>query len=96
MATEKGGFNRYLNDSAQTLILGRLNNNDLNPEDIEGIISDLSLEESRLLLNLLGGRIPHGYRLAAHDYNALKSRVDQRLERTLERLRRVGKLLAEA
>ena len=94
MAT-KGGFNRYLNDSAQTLILGRLNNR-LNPEDIEGIISDLSLEESRLLLNLLGGRIPHGYRLAAHDYNALKSRVDQRLERTLERLRRVGKLLAEA
>lgn len=93
---KKGGFNRYLNDSAQSLILGRLNNNNLNPEDIEGIISELSLDECRLLLNLLGGRIPHGYRLAAHDYKALKSRVDQRLERTLERLRRVGKLLAEA
>jgi len=62
---------------------------------MEDIIGQLSIEESRLLLNLLGGRISHGYRLAGHDFSSLKSRVEQRLERTLDRLKRVGKLLAE-
>ena len=92
---KKGGFNRYLNDSQQTIILGKLTSNSLRPEDMEDIIGQLSIEESRLLLNLLGGRISHGYRLAGHDFSSLKSRVEQRLERTLDRLKRVGKLLAE-
>lgn len=92
---KKGGFNRYLEQGQQTIILGKLKSNNLRPEDIEEIVEQMSIEDSRLLLNLLGGRIPHGYRLAGHDFASLKSRVEQRLERTLERLKRVGKLLAE-
>ena len=48
-----------------------------------------------LLLNLLGGRLPMGYRLAGGSYEQVLQRVQDRLERVLRRMARVAELLDE-
>ena len=49
-----------------------------------------------LLLNLLGGRLPMGYRMAGASAGAVQRRVQDRLERVLRRMVRVAGLLDEA
>ena len=49
-----------------------------------------------LLLNLLGGRLPMGYRMAGTSAGAVQRRVQDRLDRVLRRMVRVAGLLDEA
>ena len=49
-----------------------------------------------LLLNLLGGRLPMGYRMAGPSASAVQRRVQDRLDRVLRRMVRVAGLLDEA
>ena len=49
-----------------------------------------------LLLNLLGGRLPMGYRMAGTSAGAVQRRVQDRLDRVLRRMARVAGLLDEA
>ena len=49
-----------------------------------------------LLLNLLGGRLPMGYRMAGASAGAVQRRVQDRLDRVLRRMVRVAGLLDEA
>jgi hypothetical protein len=48
-----------------------------------------------LLLNLLGGRLPLGYRMIGESSEAAKQNVIARLDRVLRRIRRVGDMIEE-
>ena len=49
-----------------------------------------------LLLNLLGGRLPMGYRMSGQTLASVQRSVQDRLERVLRRMVRVADLLAAA
>ena len=48
-----------------------------------------------LLLNLLGGRLPLGYRLIGISIDDSKQNITARLDRLLRRIRRVGTMIEE-
>jgi hypothetical protein len=48
-----------------------------------------------LLLNLLGGRLPLGHRMAGEAPGDVARRVSERLDRVLRRMRRVADLVEQ-
>jgi hypothetical protein len=56
----------------------------------------IEAREQMLLLNLLGGRLPMGYRMAGANPSAVQRNVQDRLDRVLRRMVRVAALLDEA
>ena len=59
-------------------------------------LANVEAREQMLLLNLLGGRLPMGYRMAGGSAAAVQLRVQDRLDRVLRRMVRVAGLLDEA
>ena len=55
-----------------------------------------SAQDQMLLLNLLGGRLAMGHRMAGSNLEEVERRVLERLERTLRRIDRVAELIDEA
>ena len=53
-------------------------------------LTDVGLEAQCLLVNTLGGRVPYGYRFAGKDGDAVKRRIEDRVDRLLRRLKMVG------
>ena len=51
--------------------------------------------EQMLLLNLLGGRLPLGHRMAGEAPGEVARRVSERLDRVLRRMRRVADLVEQ-
>lgn len=65
-------------------------------DDVAKHLAGMEAREQMLLLNLLGGRLPMGYRMAGASAGAVQRRVQDRLERVLRRMVRVAGLLDEA
>lgn len=93
---KKGGFQRLLNDELQTLLLRRLEAQELTIEHLNSLLNDVDVREQMLLLNLLGGRLPMGYRMAGNNVETLHRAVETRMDRVLRRMARVAGLLDEA
>ena len=55
------------------------------------ILEDVEIENQKLLLNTLGGRMPYGFRIAGKNGDEIRERVLNRLDRTIRRLVTVAK-----
>lgn len=93
---KKGGFQRLLNEAQQSVLLKTLAKGKLSIEDVSKHLSTVEARDQMLLLNLLGGRLPMGYRMAGGSSSAVQQRVQDRLDRVLRRMVRVAGLLDEA
>lgn len=93
MVIEKGGFQRILSNDQQNKLLNKLQKDSLSVSDVEAILGGTDASEQMLLLNLLGGRLPLGYRLAGTEPKDITKRVMLRLERLFSRFERVAKNL---
>ena len=93
---KKGGFQRLLNEKQQAALLQSLGNGALTIEHVATHLEGVAARDQMLLLNLLGGRLPMGYRMAGPSASAVQRRVQDRLDRVLRRMVRVAGLLDEA
>ena len=91
----KGGFQRLLSETQQTGLLKPLEKNTLRPEEVSKVMAGLSAQDQMLLLNLLGGRLALGHRMAGSTLDQVQRRVLERLERTFRRIDRVAELIEE-
>ncbi|HIH52851.1 MAG TPA: hypothetical protein HA286_01100 [Candidatus Poseidoniaceae archaeon] len=91
----KGGFQRLLSETQQTGLLKPLEKNTLRPEGVSKVMAGLSAQDQMLLLNLLGGRLALGHRMAGSTLDQVQRRVLERLERTFRRIDRVAELIEE-
>ena len=93
---KKGGFQRLLNEKQQSNLLMDLRKGKLSIDSVGNHLANVEAREQMLLLNLLGGRLPMGYRMAGGSAAAVQLRVQDRLDRVLRRMVRVAGLLDEA
>lgn len=93
---KKGGFQRLLNEEQQRILLKALAKGTLTIEDVGQQLEATDAREQMLLLNLLGGRLPMGYRMSGQTLASVQRSVQDRLERVLRRMVRVADLLAAA
>jgi len=93
---KKGGFQRLLNEKQQSALLQALGKGALTIDDVANHLASVEAREQMLLLNLLGGRLPMGYRMSGASAAAVQRRVQDRLDRVLRRMVRVAGLLDEA
>lgn len=92
---KKGGFQRLLNTKQQSALLSKLKKGKLTVEDVESTVKSVDPSEQMLLLNLLGGRLPLGHRMAGEAPGDVARRVSERLDRVLRRMRRVADLIEQ-
>jgi len=90
----RGGLGRLPETVSGDLLEGA-NKNTLSIEKVSEILTPVSIADQSILLNTLGGRIPHGIRLAGVDGSAIFNRVIRMAERTLRRINSVAKRLDE-
>ena len=88
----RGGLGRLEKDISSALIEG-VRKDKLSIEKVEEILSHVSIDSQRLLLNTLGGRMPYGYRIAGRNGEDVAERVMTNIDRTLRRLRTVAQRL---
>ena len=91
----RGGVGR-LDDSVSKALISGVRKKSLNIEKVQKILGPVPLGSQKVLLNTLGGRMPHGVRIAGRDGAAVKERVMRRADRTLRRIRTVAQRLDEA
>ena len=88
----RGCLGRLDEDVSSALIKG-VRKDKLSIEKVEEILSKVSIDSQRLLLNTLGGRMPYGYRIAGRNGEDVSERVMTNIDRTLRRLRTVAQRL---
>ena len=93
---KKGGFQRILNSKQQSSLLSTLKKGKLKVDDVEKSVKTISIDDQMLLLNLLGGRLPLGHRMAGYTAEEVHREIAVRIDRTLRRMRRVAQLLEQA
>ena len=93
---KKGGFQRILNSKQQSSLLTTLKKGKLKVDDVEKSVKTISIDDQMLLLNLLGGRLPLGHRMAGYTAEEVHREIAVRIDRTLRRMRRVAQLLVHA
>ena len=91
----RGGLGR-LDESVSKDLLDGTKKGTLDIEGVRDSLSTVPLDDQRILLNTLGGRMPYGYRMAGSDGTSVTTKVMRRAERTLRRLRTVAERLDEA
>ena len=91
----RGGVGR-LDEQISTKIISGVKKKNLNIEKIELILKDVTIENQKLLLNTLGGRMPYGFRIAGKNGNDVSERVLNRLDRTIRRLKTVASRVDES
>ena len=89
---KKGGIERL---SVPNSLLRHLKKGTCKPETIERALKDMDAKEQMLLLNLLGGRLPHGHRLVGMDVDMLKRKSMDDLNRVIRRIEKVGDTLTK-
>ena len=90
---KKGGFERL---DIPLIILKDLAKSNLTPEKVSSRLKEIDSQKQMLLLNLLGGRLALGYRLAAESPQSLQQKMLDNLDRIARRMKRVGTLLEES
>lgn len=92
---KKGGFMRIIPEKDHNSLLQPLNKGKLTIENVQEIMQGIGASEQMLLLNLLGGRLPLGYRLIGKSLADSKQNMSARLDRLLRRIQRVGSMIEE-
>ena len=92
---KKGGFMRLIPEGQHDSLLKPLAKGKLTIELVETAMNDIGSTDQMLLLNLLGGRLPLGYRMIGESPDIAKQNVIVRLDRVLRRIRRVGDMIEE-
>jgi len=59
-------------------------------------LSPVPIQDQRVLLNTLGGRMPYGVRVTGSDGNAVSQRVSRQADRALRRILTVSERLDES
>jgi DNA-binding transcriptional ArsR family regulator len=91
----RGGLGRLDADVSKALVAGA-SKGSLDIGRVTAILEPVRIEDQRVLLNTLGGRMPYGFRVAGADGASVSTRIMRRAERTLRRLKTVAKRLEEA
>ena len=92
---KKGGFMRLIPEKNHNALLQPLSKGKLTIEMVQNSMQNIQASDQMLLLNLLGGRLPLGYRLIGTSIDESKQNITARLDRLLRRIRRVGTMIEE-
>jgi hypothetical protein len=77
-------------------VVKALDGDSFNVESCEKIFSKVPANEQMVLLNLLGGKLPIGWRLCGNKANQVCDRVLAKSDRTFRRIKRVAETLEKA
>jgi DNA-binding transcriptional ArsR family regulator len=91
----RGGLGRLEESVSKGLVEGA-SNGSLDIDGVAAILAPVPLEDQRVLLNTLGGRMPFGFRIAGADGESLSTRVMRMADRTLRRIRTVASRLDDS
>ena len=91
----RGGLGR-LEESVSSSLVSAAGKGGLTIQNVTEILSPVSIQDQRVLLNTLGGRMPYGVRIAGSDGNAVSQRVSRQADRALRRIMTVSERLDEA
>jgi hypothetical protein len=91
----RGGVGR-LSDEISKKVISGVKKKSLSIEKIESILENVPLDNQKLLLNTLGGRMPYGFRIAGRNGDEVTERVLSRLDRTIRRLKTVSSRVDES
>ena len=91
----RGGLGRLEPRITKKIISG-IKKKELSIDKIQKILEDVEIENQKLLLNTLGGRMPYGFRIAGKDGDEVRERVLNRLDRTIRRLITVAKRIDDS
>ena len=91
----RGGLGRLEAQVSKPLIEGARSGS-LDIDGVREALVSVPLEDQRILLNTLGGRLAYGYRIAGADAGSVSRSIMRRAERTLRRLRTVAQRLDES
>ena len=86
----RGGLGRLESNITKKIVTG-VKKKSLSIEKVQDILEDVEIENQKLLLNTLGGRMPYGFRIAGKNGDEIRERVLNRLDRTIRRLITVAK-----
>lgn len=86
---------RLIPEKNHASLLQPLNKGSLTIELVQEAMQNIDASDQMLLLNLLGGRLPLGYRLIGATIEDSKVNMTARLDRLLRRIRRVGTMIEE-
>jgi len=92
---KKGGLSR-IDEKVAKKIVKALNNGSFNVETCEKVLTPIPPEEQMVLLNLLGGKLPIGWRLCGAKASQVGERVLTKSDRTFRRIKRVAETLEKA
>jgi hypothetical protein len=91
----RGGLGR-LDESVSKALVAGARKGSLDIDGVSEILEPVPLDDQRVLLNTLGGRMPYGFRIAGADGASVSTRVMRKADRALRRLRTVAQRLDEA
>ena len=91
----RGGLGR-LDESVSKALVAGASKGTLDIDAVTDILAPIPIEDQRVLLNTLGGRMPFGFRVAGADGISLSTRVMRLTDRTLRRIRTVAGRLDES
>jgi DNA-binding transcriptional ArsR family regulator len=91
----RGGLGR-LEESVSSAMIAAAGKGELTIEAVTGILSPVPIQDQRVLLNTLGGRMPYGVRVTGSDGNAVSQRVSRQADRALRRILTVSERLDES
>ena len=92
---KKGGFMRLIPEKNHSPLLQPLSKGKLTIEEVQFAMGGIEASDQMLLLNLLGGRLPLGYRLIGGTLADSKQNMNARLDRLLRRIQRVGTMIED-
>ncbi len=90
--TQKGGLSR-LDEQVAGSVVKSLEEGKFDLARCEELFADVDLDQKMIALNLLGGRLPYGYRLTGENWSMVTLNVIQRVEDTFNRLAMVAQKL---
>jgi len=86
---KKGGFSR-INQKVSSQVIKLLEKESFSVSECEKIFASVPSNEQMVLLNLLGGKLPIGWRLTGSKSSQVTERVLSKVERVFRRLKRVA------
>ena len=92
---KKGGLSR-IDEKVANIIIKALDGGTFNVESCEKIFVSVKPKEQMVLLNLLGGKLPIGWRLCGAKSSQVCEKVLAKADRTFRRIKRVAETLEKA
>ena len=89
---KKGGLSR-IDEKVAKSIVKALEGGEFNVEACEKMFATINPKEQMVLLNLLGGKLPIGWRLCGAKTNQVCEKVLAKADRTFRRIKRVAETL---